>query len=790
MDSSSGAGRWIADEGRLVANDRLRIEAEIDAGGGSAGLMPAMWAMWRVEKVAAGGHSVALTSGGGVVTWGRNSSAGGGGGGSPPVHASGQLGRFDDHGSPGVVTALAGIEVVDVAAGRYHSAAVSADGVLYTWGLNDFGQLGRRGIAGDDGVAAPMPGSPEEATLLSQRCSGGHAAPAPACCGGVGCRDGWPRAVPVARGVVFVAVTAGRYHTTAVAADGSVYTMGLNVCGWTGEQSAFSVAAGAAARVMAAEAEVIGVDAGYHHVLALTSDGSVLSCATGFDGYANALDGSGEIGVPQWDGGGGPVAARQALLGRSEHHLKLRPVEAAVSFAAVAAGREHSLALSDDGELWAWGTRPEAMGTTAPAMKPQRAQAVLDMEGDTKSTAAGLRLAAIDAGEYHTVALTAGAPNAFDHGLIVGIAAGYQTSVAVVYGVPQAAAAAAAGATRGSGTYPHAGPVVSKVDEAMRAVDPHLFEVLEASGWAYDERRRNPCVEVEGKARCFPFFQILGVSKCGTTNLFHQMMGHPGLRAASNKGPHWWDERRPGDDMMGLGPVEAYWDLFESTAEASAKNELIIGGEASSNTFTFTGVAVRGNHNTDVLLPAFLHAVLPEQRHIVVFREPVSRFISAYYYYNHESPTEAKLVAHAHDVCELWDKCMVGSNAAACSRQLYMRGAQQLVKGMYGLYIDDWLASYPATRFLWLRLEDYKAMPQATLGRIYAFLGADAPTAEVWAKVLEAPTRNKRRPNAPTTTVATLDPEVRAKLQAVYRPINALLADKLGPHFDYNVGYD
>jgi len=35
--------------------------------------------------------------------------------------------------------------VVQVATGRYHSLALTAEGSVYSWGLNDWGQLGRKG---------------------------------------------------------------------------------------------------------------------------------------------------------------------------------------------------------------------------------------------------------------------------------------------------------------------------------------------------------------------------------------------------------------------------------------------------------------------------------------------------------------------------------------------------------------------------------------------------------------------------------------------------------------------
>ena len=40
------------------------------------------------------------------------------------------------------VTALNGKDIVSVHAGEYHSIALTRDGEVYTWGHNDYGQLG------------------------------------------------------------------------------------------------------------------------------------------------------------------------------------------------------------------------------------------------------------------------------------------------------------------------------------------------------------------------------------------------------------------------------------------------------------------------------------------------------------------------------------------------------------------------------------------------------------------------------------------------------------------------
>lgn len=46
-----------------------------------------------------------------------------------------------------------------------------------------------------------------------------------------------------------------------------------------------------------------------------------------------------------------------------------------------------------------------------------------------------------------------------------------------------------------------------------------------------------------GTLRCIPYFHILGVSKCGTTDLYHRLSKHPqmfeGLNKVSQRGGEW-----------------------------------------------------------------------------------------------------------------------------------------------------------------------------------------------------------------------------------------------------------
>ena len=162
------------------------------------------------QYAAVGGHYIVVDVDGQLWTWGRNSSHGGGNHGSQPLESSGQLGwpRTSSDSTLGII--VSSRRFIAAAAGRYHSAALDEDGKLFTWGLNDFGQLGRDAQAPED---------PEDEESRHVDCTSGWS-----------CHDARVAAVPDAS-EKFIAVAAGRYHTIVVSESGQVYTTGLNFCG-------------------------------------------------------------------------------------------------------------------------------------------------------------------------------------------------------------------------------------------------------------------------------------------------------------------------------------------------------------------------------------------------------------------------------------------------------------------------------------------------------------------------------------------------------------------------------
>lgn len=180
-------------------------------------------------------------------------------------------------------------------AGGAHSGAIEA-GELQTWGRYNVGQLGLGGALGD----------------AQSRLS--------------------PVRVPSfgAAGTEVAAISFNQSSSLALRSDGTVWTWGANTNGQLGHGDTVQRSVPAQA---AALGDIVYAALGYSHALALRADGAVL---------AWGKNASGQAGVE----GATPTADQ------------LVPVEVAgipTAVVELAAGSEHSLALTVDGRVYAWG---------------------------------------------------------------------------------------------------------------------------------------------------------------------------------------------------------------------------------------------------------------------------------------------------------------------------------------------------------------------------------------------------------------------------------------------------
>ncbi|XP_063166473.1 E3 ISG15--protein ligase HERC5-like [Candoia aspera] len=192
----------------------------------------------QIVQIACGDHhSMALSKGGELFVWGQNE--------------HGQLGvgrEMDLIKEPQLVQVLEGIPLVKIAAGSAHSMAISVFGTVYSWGKNMFGQLGL-GDTEDRYIPANVKALDHKKTVFIS-CGGEHTAVLSknglVCTFGAGCygqlghnstrNELFPRLVAELFGAQVTQVACGRWHTLVyIPALEKVYSFGYGAKGQLGE---------------------------------------------------------------------------------------------------------------------------------------------------------------------------------------------------------------------------------------------------------------------------------------------------------------------------------------------------------------------------------------------------------------------------------------------------------------------------------------------------------------------------------------------------------------------------
>jgi alpha-tubulin suppressor-like RCC1 family protein len=234
--------------------------------------------------VAGGSHSLALRSDGTVWAWG--------------VNDSGELGASTTQTCNSIPCSMTPIQVsgltgvIGIAAGVVHSLAWKADGTVWAWGNNSFGQLG-------DGTT-------------TQRAT--------------------PIEVPGLSGVGSVA--GGGLHTLAVKRDGTVLAWGANGYGQLGDGTTTDRHTPVRVVGLGVASAVSG---GLSISLALKPDGTV---------WAWGLNVYGQLGSP---------TVQTCYVQRYPCSSTPLEVSGLAGVIAISTEWEHSLALKANRTVWAWG---------------------------------------------------------------------------------------------------------------------------------------------------------------------------------------------------------------------------------------------------------------------------------------------------------------------------------------------------------------------------------------------------------------------------------------------------
>ena len=240
------------------------------------------------ESIAAGGrYTVAIKADGSLWAWGSC--------------RHGQLGEGSDRWSNSkTIPTRIGTDTdwARIAAGNSHTVAIKANGSLWAWGYNSYGQLGNGNFAKAD---RPMDDENETGPVQ------------------IGMDTNWAD------------VAAGDFHTMAVKTDGSLWTWGSNECGQLGNGT---INRAATPTQVGEDTNWASVPTGINSTVAINSDGSIWAWSYNY-----------------YD----PLGAIATVPRTSPRQIGTDTDWASVVSSGNSIGY-HTVAVKDDGSVWAWGS--------------------------------------------------------------------------------------------------------------------------------------------------------------------------------------------------------------------------------------------------------------------------------------------------------------------------------------------------------------------------------------------------------------------------------------------------
>ena len=262
----------------------------------------------------------------------------------------------------------------------------------------------------------------------------------------------------------------------------------------------------------------------------------------------------------------------------------------------------------------------------------------------------------------------------------------------------------------------------------LREESPELFDSLPDR---FLENYKSFCWYSEtATLLCLPRVYLIGMHKCGTTQLFTSLKFHP-QTVGGRKAIEWWTRKRL-----------VYHPYSEAQVSFSTYLQLLKPQKVNQNSVLMDGSSALlwDQFFWESRYPTFdeppysnvdmMYNIVPDAKILVVVRNPIDRLWSAYLYFHHDRKSAQLFDEGVRTQIRLFDKCLKGTNLRSCcynSKFIDRKVAVVLIPlGIYICYIRDWKEKY-GDQLKVVRIEDYRDHTVSTMIDLFKFIDVSPP---------------------------------------------------------------
>ncbi|XP_063425344.1 carbohydrate sulfotransferase 15-like [Mytilus trossulus] len=324
----------------------------------------------------------------------------------------------------------------------------------------------------------------------------------------------------------------------------------------------------------------------------------------------------------------------------------------------------------------------------------------------------------------------------------------------------------------------------------------------------FEKPYKNPCWHADsGELLCLPYFMLIGMPKCGTTDIFYSIIQHPDVEYPVNKfdkllkETHFFDALHYGLDYGGnenRPPTshemrfEHYVQAFRRAASVISMRSDVITGEATPGYLQrlYNWIYIPQTENRPfpiVSIPHTIQHILPRVKIIISLRDPVERSQSAYFC-RHRKHKRVNFDKFVKPCIHKIEQCFKRRNPTDCIMDTALRKSFRLnvndfLIGLYYYYIKVWMDVFTRDQFLFVPFEEYTSNKHEMMNKIFSFLELRPLShKEMKARfIIQKKWKNK----SPQLRYTPMNESSYDVLHDFYRPFNEKLNRFLKDEFNY-----